>query len=151
MYNCACAYPIRLAVTRSCDTEANTMAKPSRGYTKGKSYHKSGRRNTVRNPGRRRYKPGPRPKATKITITNDRSRGTFTEEHTQNMTAVAAHWADTGEFPAEIETVYSPCICRWDRELAMIAFDGWKSLHYRLKQQQLEWGDRVGRSRSLRS
>ena len=41
-------------------------------------------------------------------------------------TAVAAHWADTGEFPAEIETVYSPCICRWDRELAMIAFDGWK-------------------------
>ena len=62
-------------------------------------------------------------------------------------TAVAAHWADTGEFPAEIETVYSPCICRWDRELAMIAFDGWKSLHYRLKQQQLEWGDRVvGRS-----
>ena len=54
------------------------------------------------------------------------------------MTAVAAHWADTGEFPAEIETVYSPCICRWDRELAMIAFDGWKSLHYRLKQQQLD-------------
>ena len=50
-------------------------------------------------------------------------------------TAVAANWADTGEFPAEIETVYSPCICLWDRELAMIAFDGWKSLHHGCKPQ----------------
>ena len=43
---------------------------------------------------------------------------------------VAEQFVDDGEFPGQIVTVCSPCVCRWARELARTAFDGWRSLHY---------------------
>ena len=109
-------------------------APPPADQVMSKSGHKSGKRYTVTHPGRRRFKPGPRPKAKKITIANDQGR--LTEEQTEKITAVAEQFADDGEFPGQIVTVCSPCACRWDRELARTAFDGWKSLHYGLQQQQ---------------
>jgi hypothetical protein len=57
----------------------------------------------------------------------------------EKMAAVAAQFPDDGEFLEETMTVHSPFICRWDQELPRTAFDGWKSLHYGLKQQQLEF------------
>jgi hypothetical protein len=117
-------YPLRLEVAPFLEeVSSQAMAKKKKA---------SGKRFTIRAPGRKRFKTGPKPKGKGKDKDKDKNLEARSQRTDQDR---QAHWADTGEFPAEIETVYSPCICRWDRELAMIAFDGWKSLHYGFKPQ----------------
>ena len=118
---------IRLGVARSGDTEANTMGRPG---------HKSGKKGPVRHPGRRRFKPGRKPKAEKIKT--DRVQSRLTAIMITNVQDPEKNDYKCPELLFEIDQT-TECefyICRWDRELPRIAFDGWKALHYGFKQWQ---------------
>ena len=118
---------IGLGVARSGDTEANN--------TMGRSGHKSGKKLPVRHPGRRRYKPGRKPKAEKINI--DKVQGRLTAIMiTKVQGRLTPIMINKIPFDIDQQTQSSPYISRWDRELARTAFEGWKSLHYLFKQQQ---------------
>ena len=96
---------------------------------------KSGKRFTIRAPGRRRFRPGPKPRKGQIEIemliTKDKGRLKDYQIEIDKKLEEAEQFADDNQF--KILTEYSACHCYCDPDLARNAFDGWKALHFGLK------------------